>query len=305
MNTLDDLKGFPIQNSDIVLWTFKSSMKNKEYKFKERWIKTSRELDAAVREIIFDDLKKVTESLEYSILAENNESSVLTIQSDETMIDTFIEKVSALDEAKRAHKSSELTNSEFYIIKAMVGEKTLLAAKKLPSTWKTKNKSSSRNVIFIDRELDIMEKDTFEIYKSIDFYQINGNIYVRNKKNFESILRYKTSYINDFSELKEEKEFSTIFTDTKDIAKYVGENKIQLRRASAIKTKGFYKNITFMKNLKQKYKQYKLNLHFSPDGKIDPSRSDCKHIFQALLDHRLVSGFSENIYDVQDTSNVN
>lgn len=304
MKDTSNIKNFPIQDSEILLWTFKSSMRDKEYRFKERWIKTSDDLDGAIKEIIINDINQIEEALDYSILTENHANSVLTIASDETMINDFIDMISAQDEAKRAHKPKELINSEFYIIKVISDDKILLAAKKLPSTWKTKNKSGSRNAIFRASELDISENETFEIYKSIDFYYVDGDIFIRNKKNFESILRYKAAYIGNLSELTEEKEFSGIFTDTKEISDYVGTNKTHLRRSSAIKTKAFYKNKKFMKNLKEKYEEYKLEIHFSNDGKIDPSKSNCTHIFQALLDHRLMSGFSENIYDVQDTSNV-
>ncbi|WP_404420842.1 Kiwa anti-phage protein KwaB-like domain-containing protein [Thalassospira australica] len=304
MDTINDLKLFQAKEADVVLWTFKSSMREKKYAFKERWIKTSENLDNAIREIITSQARKIEEVIQYSIITENHATSALEIESDETIMSIFIEMMNNQDEEKRALKSKELINSEFYMIRMMHNEETLIAAKKLPSTWKTKRKKGVRNAIFSDHELDISEEETFEIYNSVDFFYIKGKIFIINKNNFESILRYKLSYINDFSDLKNEPDFSEIFTSTEKLSDYVGTNKIQLRRSTAIKTKGFYKNPIFMKNLKEKYKTYKLNIHFSEDGKIDPSKSDCRHIFQALLDHRLSSGFSENIYDVQDTSSV-
>ena len=42
-----------------------------------------------------------------------------------------------------------------------------------------------------------------------------------------------------------EAEFSQAFTDAEPLKKYVGNNAMQLRRASAIKQKGYYKNPDF------------------------------------------------------------
>ncbi len=59
-----------------------------------------------------------------------------------------------------------------------------------------------------------------------------------------------------------------------------------------------------MINLRAQYQAYGLNLQFDVNGRIVPTPETCKDIFVALLDHRLKSGFSSNIYDVTDTTTV-
>ena len=94
------------------------------------------------------------------------------------------------------------------------------------------------------------------------------------------------------------------FSDLQVLRDFVGENKMQLRRASAIRQKGHYKDQNFMQNLRDRHAQFGLALNFDGNGRIVPSAETCRDIFQALLDHRLRSGFSQNVYDVPDAQTV-
>ena len=117
-------------------------------------------------------------------------------------------------------------------------------------------------------------------------------------------MNYKAAHIQNFNQLREEDKFSAIFTDLAPLVNYVGENKIQLRRISAIQQKGHYKNPKFMDSLRAHCAVFKLNINFDKDGKIIPTEGSCRDIFQALLDHRLSSHFREHLYDVQNTEVV-
>jgi len=138
-----------------------------------------------------------------------------------------------------------------------------------------------------------------------DFLIWSGDIYIRSKSVFETVLSYKQAHFDDFSLLCQDNDFIEVFTDLASVSEYVGSNKMQLRRASAIKEKGHYKDPGFIQNLRDKHADYGLQINFDGDGKIVPDEATCPHIFIALLDHRLSSAFSENIYDVQDTAKVN
>lgn len=183
-------------------------------------------------------------------------------------------------------------------------EHTLYAVKKVDFSWSTKKSTKFLAAIFTDQTLDINKCDDFNISKYIDFIIYKHNIYISKKKQFESILNYKAQYHSEFISLTSEEEFKGIFANIDELLDFVGTNKMQLRRSIAIKQKGYYKNKNFMENLRLKYKDYKLNISFDGSGKIIPSLDNCKDIFQALLDHRLISGLSNNIYDVPDTSKV-
>ena len=95
-----------------------------------------------------------------------------------------------------------------------------------------------------------------------------------------------------------------MIAETDALESYVGDSKIQLRRVAAIRQKGHYKAPNFMSNLRRRHQEFQLNLKFGEDGRMVPTPETCRDITQALLDHRLASGFSENVYDVPDATRV-
>ncbi len=100
------------------------------------------------------------------------------------------------------------------------------------------------------------------------------------------------------------REFSRIFSNVATITEFVGTNKIQLRRAIAIREKGHFRNPAFMENLRTQCTALGLGIIFDDEGRIVPTPDSCRDIFQALLDHRLDSRLSNQLYDVQNTEPV-
>ena len=152
--------------------------------------------------------------------------------------------------------------------------------------------------------MELEEKPSFSISKYFDFFIVNETVLIQNKQQFESLLSYKAAHILDFKVMQADPEFNGIFSDMAHLVEYVGTNKMQLRRVSAIKQKQYYKNPAFITSLKDNHAEFGLSIEFDVDGKIKPTPESCKDIFQALLDYRLKSHFSQNIYDVQNTVNI-
>ena len=77
-----------------------------------------------------------------------------------------------------------------------------------------------------------------------------------------------------------------------------------MRRMSAVRQKKHYRDTEFMSRLQQHQAEFGLEIQFDGDGKIVATLETSSQIITALLDHRLVSGFSQKIYDVQDAKPV-
>jgi hypothetical protein len=152
--------------------------------------------------------------------------------------------------------------------------------------------------------LDIDHRPSFSLEPYFDFFVIGETIFVSNKGGFESVLSYRAGHAEAFEQLSEEPDFTAIFADTGPITAFVGTNKIQLRRAIAIREKGHYKDVAFMQNLRDHSAAMNLGIQFDDEGRIVPTPETCRDIFQALLDHRLDSRLSKLLYDVQSTERV-
>jgi len=307
MAELNDLKSFDIQNSDVNLWIFKKSITGKPptLVLTGHWINLSDNLIQELKNLASQQLDQITETLDYALLAENNESSALKIPLDETHADQIITKAADQVTSKKADKIKKINNSGLYAVKLTFNNKNLYCVKKTDDSWKTKKQARSINTIFKDDSLDLDQTPAFNIAKSFDFFILEDTIFIRNKKSFESLLNYKQAHSDEFNKLSQEPVFLELFTDIAEITTYVGTNSIQLRRASAIHQKRHYADKNFMNNLRQECENFGLKILFDQNNKIRPTQETCPDIFKALLDHRLKSHFSGNIYDVQNTESIN
>lgn len=302
MPALEELRNVNFDEAEITLWVFKKpSAREGSVRFSGAWVETHEGVDAALREVLTIQRARIEEVEPYGLLAQNNEGSALSIPLIETHAGLAIGVAAEHSDTKRAKSIKKLRPAEFYVIKIVFNGQIFFAFKKADKSWKTKK---SVSIHFSDETLKIDPTPSLDLSPSIDFFVAGDEILILNKANFESVLMYREAHENAFEELKAEAEFTGIFASIDHIDTYVGSNKIQLRRANAIQQKGHYKDIEFMDRLRERYADFNLTINFDEDGKIVPCEETCRDIFQALLDHRLSSAFSESIYDVPNATKV-
>ncbi|GJL97183.1 MAG: DUF4868 domain-containing protein [Hyphobacterium sp.] len=302
MAAIDVIREANFADAEITLWLFKKSYPTGEPpKFNGRWVETTEPVDDILRNVLAAQRDRIEEVEEYGILAQNNEGSALLIQTDETHAGIVTGQMAEELQQKKANTLKKVRPSEFYVIKAVLGDQLIYGFRKTDRSWKTKKQTA---LFYSEQRMDIDETPSMDLMNDLDFFIADGEILILNKARFESILSYKEAHADAFAELKDEAEFAATFSSIVLLDEYVGNNKIQLRRAHAIQQKGHYKDANFMRRLIERYKEYGLNLNFTDDGKIIPCAETCRDIFQALLDHRLASGFSKGIYDVPHAMRV-
>lgn len=268
------LKQFSLEGARAIIWVFKKSTRAgtpPTYVFTGRWIPSDEALSSALVESFDSARNRIEEEMEYGILEQNNEASVLTLDSIETHADSIILGISEELEGKKAKKTKELSNSDFYVIKIISEVGAVYCFKRCDASWNAKKSGILFQAIFQDDMLTLDVTPKFNISKYFDFFVFNGKIFAENKKNFESILSYKQAHADDFTELQAEAEFDSIFAEMGPITTYVGNNAMQLRRVSAIKQKGHYKNPEFLNSLRTNYQAYGLNIQYDNNGKIIPT----------------------------------
>ncbi len=304
MPDLAGLQGFDLAAADLTVWVFKRSTRDGVPVFNGKWVEITPELKTALCDSVTGALAAITETIDYDILAQNNESSALTLGADETHIAMVDAQALNPTPGRKIHQLRQIANAAFYMLRFATNEGVLLAIRKTNPTWSTRRSSNIIRVVFDDDQLDIDERPSFSLEPFFDFFVFNAEIYVSNKGRFESVLAYRAGHMEAFQELTVEADFSAIFSDVGPITEFVGENKIQLRRAIAIREKAHYKDAGFMQNLRNHCAAMNLQIAFDGAGRIVPTPETCRDIFQALLDHRLDSRLSNQLYDVQNTEPV-
>ncbi|WP_113154814.1 Kiwa anti-phage protein KwaB-like domain-containing protein [Nitratireductor sp. OM-1] len=306
MPALDDLRDFNIADASAQLWIFKgpTGPASEDPNYTGRWADTTDGVDEVLKEVFQSEVGRIEEVQEYGLLAENNESSALRITTNETHAGYVVDEAAAEIDTKKASQVRHLRNAKFYVAKFVHDDQVVHAVRKTDSNWRTKKARSVQTLLFSDDQLGIDNRPRFDIAKTFDFIIIGDQILCLNKRNFESVLRYKEAHKGDFAALQAEQDFMDVFVDIAPLVEHVGENKIQLRRASAIREKGHYRDPDFMKRLRDNQAEFGLEIQFNGDGKIIATAETCSQIMTALLDHRLSSAFSRLVYDVPSSTPV-
>jgi hypothetical protein len=296
---------FDISHATVSVWLFKKwPPMNGMPRFSGHWIDTDTKLDAALKGAITAERDRITEVMEYGLLAQNNEGSAMRVDAIETHAGLITQQTGAETQQKKVMTKKHIENTKFYVIKLKKGADILWAVRKTDSSWTSKNSLGVINAFFKDVKLTLDTTPSFRLSRKVDFFIIGDDIIVSKKAAFESVLGYKQAHEEDFIELQAEPQFSSLFETIDPIVAFIGNNKIHLRRACAIHAKGHYKNPQFMEKLRQNHAAFGLALNWDEQGRIVPTEDTCADIIQALLDHRLLSPFSDAVYAVPDATPV-
>lgn len=297
------LKTFNFSSSMPHLWVFKDSAS--VAKFRAFYVQTEIELNNQLKKFVDAEVSRITEHAPYSYISQTNENSCLTIDQSTTNFTKLKTLVDRLESEHRIEDSKDLKGAKGYVVKFISNGITVYAVKRSTSTWKTSYPKKYINMVFSNGELAAVEDKSFSIEKNFDFYVVNDTIFIANKRGFETSIQHREAYIEAFSQLQAASSFNSLFSDIEPIVKYVGNNSIQLRRMGVIEQKGIYNNPNFMPNLVRVSSARNWGINFDPTSKtIIPCSNTTGTILQVLLDHRLMSEITDNIYDVPDATEI-
>lgn len=297
------LKDFNFTDAVPYLWVFKES--DSPAKFRTYYVQTEVELNQQIKLFVQPEIVRITEFTPYSYISQTNENSCLSIDSQAIDFSSLKVLVDRLEPEHRINDKSILKGVTGYVVKFILNDVTVYGVKRSTSTWKTSYSKKFINMSFINGELSGVEDNNFTIEKNFDFYVINNSVFIVNKRGFESIMKYRTAYIQAFEQLIQIPEFTCLFSDLTPILNYVGSNSIQLRRMGVIEEKAIFNNPNFMDNLIRVNNTRGWGINFDTENNtIIPCENTTGAILKVLLDHRLMSEITNNIYDVQDTVRI-
>ncbi|MCK0530369.1 Kiwa anti-phage protein KwaB-like domain-containing protein [Sphingobium agri] len=300
------LSDFDIQNAALTVWLFKKSggIAGAAPTYAGRWITTDDDLNATLKASVIEARSRIEEVHEYGLLAQNNEASALIIDTVETHAGLIVAQSANAAPQKKVSAEAHITNTSFFVVRLTNGDSVLHAVRRTDSSWRTKKRRALIDMVYRDNALELDQSPSFSLSKNVDFFIADDKIVIPHKANFESVLHYRQAHADEFATMQAEEDFSQLFSALGPLVDYVGTNKIQLRRMCSIRQKGHYRDANFMQKLRQHHAAHGLTLTFDPNGLIVPTAETCRDIITALLDHRLASAFSENIYDVPDATRV-
>lgn len=299
--SLIDCKQLDVTNGILSLWVFK---KRSGGGYKANSIEVTDALITELKRIVNQALQVRTEVEDYSFIAQRNEVSCLHVGTDET---SFVDLKDLLDvpaEECRIKGERAFQNISGYVIRVRVGARVLYCVRQVTDAWKTRKARSVINVVMRANQLDLVEDRSFTIAKTIDFFVFENNIFIVDKRAFETLLNYRVEYTNSFVTLQANPTFSDCFADMAPLVTHVGTNVMHLRRMAVIQQKAHYTNPDYMERLRIANQQEGWNITFDAHGRIIATEETVRVIMQVLLDHRLYSKLSLSTFDVPSSSAV-
>ncbi|NID05890.1 DUF4868 domain-containing protein [Luteibacter jiangsuensis] len=295
----DAFRAFDFGAANVQLWVFRQSTTDR--KFKALSVRTDAELDGLLKEFAMSEIERITEFLPYSYLSQVNENGCLAVSVDET---NFAFLQAAVDLPPQEHQATQrkhLVGVTGYVVRFEHDGQTVYATRRSPQSWKTKHqKGRVINMAFRNGELSAVEEKDFSLDPHFDLFCYDGMAFIANKKGFESVMQYKTGYVEAFSQMQNKPEFIALFSDMQILVDAVGANSTQLRRMAVIQEKNLYGDDKFMPSVREVCKKRNWPIKFSDDGKIIPEPETVGVILKILLDQRLLSEVTLKMYDVPD-----
>lgn len=299
----NSLRAFNYTQGVIHLWVFRRSSTAR--RFSAFFVRTDGALDELLRNVIRTEIARITEFAPYTHLAEVNENSCLATTVAANDFQHLKVQIDRPEPECAVQSIKDLKGAEGYVVKFIHDNQTIYAVKRSTNTWKTAYPKKYINMIFRNGELSAAEDNGFSIERSFDFYSLNTSVFIAGKRAFESVMEHRAAYAQAFVGLRQNHVFSALFTDLQPLVTYIGSNSIQLRRMAAVEQKALYSRPNFLQNLQRVSAARGWNLNFDPITiRLIPCEQTARTILQVLLDHRLMSEVTDNIYDVPDATPV-
>lgn len=294
-------KEFPLNEAMMSFWTIKAKT---EGGYSARSINVDDPIKRQLRDVAQRSINNLTEVEDYTLIAQNNEVSCLHVGVDETSFSDISRLVDEAADEEVIRNMKELLNSLAYVVRFWYDGKSFYCVKRVGNDWIAKKKRGLNSVVFRENKLTLIEEPTLVIYENYDFYVLDDHVLVSGKKSFETILKYKATYVASMDNLKIEGEFSGLFSDMTPLLDYVGNNTMHLRRMAVIADRGYYKDAAYMQRLKEVNATEDWKIVYDEHGRIVPCADSAKTIMQVLLNHRLFSQLSLTSFDVPSATQI-
>ncbi|MFW9438940.1 Kiwa anti-phage protein KwaB-like domain-containing protein [Xanthomonas euvesicatoria] len=303
-DAFDLFKSFDFDQADVFLWVFKTS-RVKDSKYTAHHVLIDETLSETLKDFVKSERERITEYHPYGHLAQINESGCLSVSVDETNFQLLKDLVDRPETNHTVQGTKELRRAVGYCVKFVHHGQVVYATRRSPNTWRTAYKK--KNVLFmnfVNGGLEAIEGEEFTLDPRFDMFCIGTGILVANKGGFESMMQYRSGYVQAFNHLRTQPEFVALFTDMQPLIDHVGTNAIHLRRMAVIQEKALYADAAFISALKTVAQKYSWAIQFDSSNKIIPTPDTAALIMKLLLDQRLVSEVTHIMYDVPDAVRV-
>ena len=298
---LKKLKGFDLSTFHANLWIIKRELKvvDRTAKYEPLFVEIENKLRKKLTTIVKKAVAPSNHVQAYEFLnADQDEDTALSVSASDTDLKSIQDKIHLGSDGSKVTDVAQLFNSWAYAIQLTQGKHEILAIRKITEGWKVKQVERYLQVVFRDRMLvDLDDKAVFRLEAGIDFFSFEDDIFILNKRRFESVLNFRQGMEKSRDEVLEVLSNSGIIDKPNVLKDAISDKLLFLRRIASIKKNAYYKQEDFLKKCKEVCRKRKWPVEFDGDKMIvTPDNVDI--VLRLLNQDRLTSLITDEDFDV-------
>ncbi|MEG1979531.1 MAG: DUF4868 domain-containing protein, partial [Victivallaceae bacterium] len=158
---------------------------------------------------------------------------------------------------------------------------------------------SPLNLFYRNCQLQVLtEERIFQMDGRIDFILYDENIFISNKKNFETAMNFRQGLLNNRDLIIEELTRLAIFDHPERLPELIGDNLRLLRHLAQIQKSGYYRSVEYLQKARNICRRERWNITFNEQGQIIISPETLPDILQILNNDRLISLINQEKFAV-------
>lgn len=294
------LKSLPWNKATATFYTTKRRLQSRKANYSVFQVEIDTKLEAR---LISNARKKIDASnqiIEYEFITADQDETLLTTEIEGTDFEGIIETIQAKSPPKKIADENELIGSWSYIARIDFPEnEPLYIARKVSNFWTPKKVKNMASLLFKKKVLyDMEDKDYFRIDSKIDFFCHGGNIFICDKKAFESALNFREGMLNNRDNIVTAFKSTNVFQNPDKISELVGDNMKLLRKLSQVNNSAYWKNSDFIKEMQRISRIEKWTINFDQNSQVLVTEDTIETILTVLNNDRLKSQINKEGFDV-------
>lgn len=298
--TLDAIKSYNWDSASVSFFVVKRKLVQRNARYEILQVNIDENLRKKLRSITAGKIKNSNAALEYDFNTADMDDNLLGLPTADTDLQPIIEVLQDDEDPPIVDQYESLLGSWLYIARLDInGQPPLFSARRVSEGWTTKKVIQLINMVFHNNMLvDLGQQEIFRIDGKVDFFTYNGVIFIADKRNFETALNFREGMERNRDEIVKEFSELGLFENAVAVSELVGNNLRRLRRLSQVKKAGYYKDPSFLNNLKKVNEEEAWGIQYSTDGKLLVTEEDIETVLRVLNNDRLTSKINAENFDV-------
>lgn len=305
LQRLEQIKATNFDELECRLWVVKKNSRNGE--------NTYRTLYAAI-DGLDTDLKNTLKTFftgkegvispinslsAYQVLtADIDEDRALVDDKENTDFATIIDKIEDGADNDPVTEIKEFNNAWALVFEFSSGEQKFYAFSKVKGGWNLKSARTAKNWVFNEGQFKkVKAEKIFTFRDTIDFVAVGGDVFIRDKANYELGLNIREGLEAKRDLLADAFAENGIVASVDDLKVAIGTNKTLLRRLVAVEETRYFEDQGFIEQMKQAINEHNFDLAENEEGQFVIDENNVDLFLKLVNDKRFISLIKKQMVD--------